>query len=129
MQLKLFVQQSQNEVFDQASAIHIAIHENGQILILFLNALDVRVVLQIDHPEYVLRSFIDSYLILILRSFNSFHEEFEFHTLWSKNGHCCTVLDVALREVSYHLVMAVHFVIQSHKFSSSKYSFYQLPIY
>lgn len=129
MQLKLLIQQSQNEVFDQASAIHIAIHENGQILILFLNALDVRVVLQIDHPEYVLRSFIDSYLILIPRSFNPFHEEFEFHTLRSKNGHCCAVLDVALREVSYHLVMTVHFVVQSHKFSSSKHSFYQLPIY
>lgn len=129
MQLKLLVQQSQNKVFDQAFATYVAIHKNGQVIFFFLNAFDVGVVLQIDHPEYVLRSFIDSYLILILRSFNSFHEEFEFHTLWSKNGHCCTVLDVALREVSYHLVMAVHFVIQSHKFSSSKYSFYQLPIY
>lgn len=129
MQLKLLVQQSQNKVFDQASATYVAIHKNGQVIFFFLNALDVRIVLQIDHPEYVLRSFIDSYLILILRSFNPFHEEFEFHALRSKNGHCCAVLDVALREVSYHLVMTVHFVVQSHKFSSSKHSFYQLPIY
>lgn len=129
MQLKLLVQQSQNKVFDQASATYVAIHKNGQVIFFFLNAFDVGVVFQVNSAKDLWSFSICSYLILILRSFNPFHEEFEFHALRSKNGHCCAVLDVALREVSYHLVMTVHFVVQSHKFSSSKHSFYQLPIY
>lgn len=129
MQLKLLVQQSQNKVFDQASATYVAIHKNGQVIFFFLNAFDVGVVFQVNSAKDLWSFSICSYLIFILRSFNPFHEEFEFHTLRSKNGHCCAILDVALREVSYHLVMTVHFVVQSHKFSSSKHSFYQLPIY
>lgn len=129
MQLKLLVQQSKNEVFKQAPATYVAIHENGQVFFFILNVLDVGVVFQVDRPERILRPFVGSYLILILGAFNFLHEYFELHALRSKNGHCCAVLDVALREVSYHLVMTVHFVVQSHKFSSSKHSFYQLPIY
>ena len=129
MQLKLLVQQSQNKVFDQASATYVAIHKNGQVIFFLLNAFDVGVIFQVNSAKDLWSFSICSYFIFILGTFDFFHEQLELHSLWTENGHCCTVFDIAFREVSYHLIMAEHFVVQSHKFSSSKYSFYQLSIY
>ena len=115
MQLKLLVQQSQNEVFEQTSATYVAVHNNGEIVVFFLYAFDMGVVLQVNSAKGLWRFSICSYLILILGTFDFFHEQFELHSLRTENRHCSTVFDITFWEVSYHFVMAIHLIIQPHK--------------